>query len=70
MGLSPTSTGSQRLGQLASQFSSALHIKGLIDGLVHDVPFPLTWELSRQLVADPFRTPPLVQTGLHVFAEL
>jgi hypothetical protein len=47
MSLSPTSTGSQRLGQLASQFSSALHIKGLIDGLVHDVPFPLTWELSR-----------------------
>jgi len=34
-------TGPQRPGQFAAQLPASLHVEGLIDGLVHQVPFPL-----------------------------
>jgi hypothetical protein len=39
--------GPQRPGQFAAQFTASLHVEGLIDGLVHQVPFPLGGELVR-----------------------
>jgi hypothetical protein len=62
------SAGPQRPGQFAAQLAAALYVQGLIDGLVHQVPFPLAGELDRQRVADLLRAPAQRQLGLHEIA--
>ena len=47
--------GPKRPGQFAAQLPASLHIQGLINGLVHQVPFPLAAELDQQRVADLLR---------------
>ena len=36
----------QSRDQLAAQPTASLHLERLVDGFVHDVPFPLTGELG------------------------
>jgi hypothetical protein len=68
MRFAPGPAGPQRPGQFAAQLPASLHVEGLIDGFVHQVPFPLAGELDRKRVADLLRAPAQRQLLLHEIA--
>ncbi len=45
--LASGSPGPQRPGQFTSQFTASLHVEGLVDGFVHQVPLRFAGELKR-----------------------
>src|SRR5947209_11261610 len=54
-----SSAGAETGGQLPTQRAAALHIEGLVDGLVRDAHRSIMGEVDPEPVGDLFRTPGL-----------